>query len=78
MAALYQTVHEEQMHLKAMRQIAGESGRDLQLIREVYEGELSRLLVGAHLRDYLPVLAARRARERLARVTAHENSTAIH
>ncbi len=66
MGSPYQSASEEEMHLQAMREIAAESGQDLQQIRRIYELELTRLQSGAHVRDFLVLLAARRARENLA------------
>jgi len=65
MVSLYQSANEELLHAKAMQQLASECGRDMRVIRQVYETELMRLQEGAHIRDYLVLLAARRAREQL-------------
>lgn len=63
----YNSPNEERLHLQAMQQIARESGDNLQRIRQIYEGELSRLQADARIRDYLILLTARRVREALAR-----------
>ena len=78
MVSLYQSANEELLHAKAMQQLANECGHDMQIIRQVYEAELMRLQEGAHIRDYLVLLAARRAREMLTQSLENPPPPSIH
>ena len=49
----------------AISELAGESGRPLDVVAAVYRAELARLKEDASIHDFLPVLAARRTREAL-------------
>ena len=49
----------------AITALAGESGHPIDVVASVYRAELARLKVDASIHDFLPVLAARRAREAL-------------
>jgi hypothetical protein len=65
MPQLYDNPDQEALHLKAMKSLAIETGHDFSLVRQIYEVELARLQAGAHIRDYVLLLSARRAREAL-------------
>jgi uncharacterized protein DUF3562 len=65
MPQLYDSPDQETLHLKAMKSLAIETGHELALVRQVYEAELARLQAGAHVRDFVLLLSARRARETL-------------
>jgi hypothetical protein len=65
MPQLYDSPELEQLHLKAIKSLAVETGHDFAVVRQVYEAELDRLQAGAHIREYLLLLSSRRARETL-------------
>ena len=63
MPQLYDSPEHQQLHLKAMRSLAVETGRDLSLVTQIYEQELTRLQTGANLTEYILLFACRRTRE---------------
>jgi Protein of unknown function (DUF3562) len=63
----YESEIEEASHLKAMHSLADELHTPFDRVKQTYEVEFDRLQSGAKLRDYLPVLTARRVRETLHR-----------
>ena len=65
MTKLYDNPDQEELHLKAMKSHAIETGHELAIVRQVYEVELARLQAGAHVREYVLLLSSRRARESL-------------
>jgi len=65
MPKLYDNPEQEALHLNAMKALAIETGRELTVVRQVYEMELARLQIGARLGDYVLLLSSRRARETL-------------
>ena len=65
MPQLYDNPDQEALHLKAMKSLAIETGREFAVVRQVYEMELARLQAGAHLTEYILLLSWRRARENL-------------
>jgi len=65
MPQLYDSTDQEALHLKAIKELAIETGHELALVKQVYEVELARLQAGAHIRDYVLLLSCRRARETL-------------
>ena len=60
---------ERAKHLKAILRLAGETGRDVAIVKDLYEHELERLQDGAHVRDYLPLLASRHTMEILRKAS---------
>jgi len=62
---LYQSEGEAQMHEAAMEALAGQVRLPLPEVRAVYEEELRRLLRDARIRDFVSVVATRRARIQL-------------
>jgi Protein of unknown function (DUF3562) len=63
----YASATEQASHLKAMYSLAEELHAPFEKVKLAYEFEFGRLQSGAKLRDYLPVLTARRVRETLHR-----------
>lgn len=63
MTVHYLSPDEEAHHVMAMQILAEETGLTFDIVKQTYEQQLDRLLADAKLRDYLPVLAARRTRE---------------
>jgi hypothetical protein len=65
MPQLYDSPEHEALHLKAIKSLTIETGHDFARVKQVYEVELARLLVRAHVREYVLLLSSRRAREAL-------------
>lgn len=65
MQKLYEYQNEESMHQSAIEALAREIHHPVANVKMVYEGELSRLKSVAKVKDYLVLLASRRAREKL-------------
>lgn len=65
MQQLYDSPDHEALHLNAMKALAAETGRDLAVVKEVYEVEFARLQAGAHVKEFVLVLSCRRTRETL-------------
>lgn len=65
MALRYDNPEQEELHLKAMRSLAVETGHELSVVRRVYEAELSKLQAAAHVMEFVVLLSSRRAREAL-------------
>lgn len=63
----YASATEQASHLKAMYSLAEELHAPFEEVKQTYEFEFGRLQSGAKLRDYLPVLTARRVRQALYR-----------
>lgn len=59
----YASATEQASHLKAMYSLAEELHAPFEKVKQTYEFEFDRLQSGAKLRDYLPVLTARRVRQ---------------
>ena len=67
MTPQYASATEHASHLKAMHSLAEELHTPFEQVKQTYESEFDRLQSGAKLRDYLPVLTARRVRQALQR-----------
>jgi hypothetical protein len=65
MTGLYDTDAEARAHEDVIESLVAESRMPRELVRSVYERELVRLKPGARVKDYLLLLAERKARERL-------------
>lgn len=65
MPQLYDNPDQEALHLKAMQSLATETGHELARVKRIYEFELAKLQSGAHVREFVLLLSARRARETL-------------
>jgi len=65
MPQLYDSPDHEALHLNAMKALAAETGRELAVVRQVYEVELARLQAGAHIKEFVLVLSCRRTLETL-------------
>jgi Protein of unknown function (DUF3562) len=63
----YVSTTEQASHIKAMYSLAEELHAPFEKVKQTYELEFGRLQSGAKLRDYLPVLTARRVRQALYR-----------
>lgn len=63
----YASATEQACHLQAMHALAEELHSPFETVKQTYELEFDRLQSGAKLRDYLPVLTARRVRQALHR-----------
>jgi hypothetical protein len=63
----YASAIEQASHVKAMYSLAEELHAPIEKVKQTYELEFGRLQSGAKLRDYLPVLTARRVRQALHR-----------
>jgi hypothetical protein len=70
LGGIYANAAEAAMHEAAMDALAAELHRPVAEIRPHYEREVTVLLEGARVRDFLSVCAARRTRESL-RGTRH-------
>lgn len=57
-----QTALSEPVHLHAIHALADETRLPVERVGSVYAVELERLLAGARIKDYLPVLVSRRVR----------------
>jgi hypothetical protein len=77
MPQLYDSPELEQLHLKAIKSLAVETGHDFAVVRQVYEAALDRLQAGAHIREYLLLLSSRRARETLRKPAKMVRSQAV-
>ena len=67
MTPVYASATEQASHVKAMYSLAEELHAPFERVKQAYELEFDRLQSGAKLRDYLPVLTARRVRQALHR-----------
>lgn len=67
MASLPDHSTERTKHDSAIASLAAQTGIDVGEVSRVYETVLSRLTRGAHLREFMPLLAARHTRETLRR-----------
>jgi|GEM_PF-2119065 len=65
MSPAYTSANEQAIHLKAIKLLAHEYECPFERVKRAYELEFDRLQTGAKLRDYLPVLVARRVRQKL-------------
>jgi hypothetical protein len=65
MPQLYDNPDQEALHLKAMQSLATETGQEFARVKQIYEFELAKLQSGAHVREFVLLLSARRARETL-------------
>jgi hypothetical protein len=77
MPQLYDSPELEQLHLKAIKSLTTETGREFAVVRQVYEAELDRLQTGAHVREYLLLLSSRRTRETLRKPAKLVKSQAV-
>ena len=67
MAKLSKSGDATQAHRHAIEHLAAEMQCDQELVADVYWSELDRLERAASVKDFVPVLAARRTRDRLQR-----------
>ncbi len=58
-----QSVLSEPVHLHAIRALAVETRLPVERVGNVYAVELARLVQGARIKDYLPLLVSRRVRQ---------------
>lgn len=65
MHTLYDDRDEEALHQSVVRALAQEIRQPVANVKTVYEGEFARLKANAKVKDYLALLASRRAREKL-------------
>ena len=61
----YEDPDEAALHHSVVNALAQEIQQPVENVRIVYEGELARLKSRAKVKDYLALLASRRAREKL-------------
>ena len=61
----YEDREEEALHQSVVNALAEEIHQPVANVKTVYEGEFARLKSNAKVRDYLALLASRRAREKL-------------
>jgi hypothetical protein len=71
MPKLYDNPDQEALHLKAIKALAIETGREFALVKQIYETELAQLQTGARIREYVVLLSSRRTRETL-RQSSHQ------
>ncbi len=74
MPQLYDNPDQEALHLKAMKSIAAETGNEFARVKQIYEFELAKLQSGAHVREFVLLLSARRARETLRQSASSASS----
>lgn len=65
MQTLYKDREEEALHQSVVNALAQEIRQPVASVKIVYEVEFARLKSDAKVRDYLALLASRRAREKL-------------
>ncbi|HZE10536.1 MAG TPA: DUF3562 domain-containing protein [Burkholderiales bacterium] len=65
MPTLYEDHDEEALHQSMVKALAEEIRQPVANVRTVYEREFARLKSNATVKDYLALLASRRAREKL-------------
>src|SRR5712691_6860636 len=65
MPTLYEDHDEEALHQSMVKALAEEIHQPVANVRTVYEREFARLKSNATVKDYLALLASRRAREKL-------------
>ena len=65
MGGLYIDDDQEAVSLSVIEALARETSRPFDEVKEVYEGEVSRLRDGVRITDYLILFASRRARDTL-------------
>ena len=65
MVAIYDSEDEAALHDGAITQLASEMHRPADVVRLTYEGVYLRLKSQARVKDFLPVLVARHARDAL-------------
>jgi hypothetical protein len=65
MPTLYEDHDEEALHQSVVNALAEEIHQPVANVRTVYEREFARLKSNATVKDYLALLASRRAREKL-------------
>jgi alanine dehydrogenase len=65
MPTLYEDHDEEALHQSVVRALAEEIQQPVANVKSVYEREFARLKSNATVKDYLALLASRRAREKL-------------
>ena len=63
MPRLYDNPDHEALHLKAIKSLAVETGKEIAAVRQVYETELAGLQARARIREYVLLLSYRRTRE---------------
>ena len=61
----YDNNDEESLNRSVVNALAQEIRQPVETVRIVYEGEFVRLKSNARIKDYLPLLASRRTREKL-------------
>lgn len=66
MSSSKQSAPIEPVHEHAIRALAVETRLPLERVGRVYVVELERLMVGARIKEYLPVLTSRRVRQILS------------
>ncbi len=64
---LYENESEKRQHLSAIHVLASNFGLSEESVRILYERELEALVGRARIRDFLPVLALRRLKEKIGR-----------
>ena len=67
MQALYDSLDERALSLGAIQALVDETELPFWEVRRIYEREFARLKGSARVKDYLVVLASKRARESLSR-----------
>jgi len=67
MPDVYDDAEEQARHLDAIAALAEETRQPISHVKRVYEAEFTRLKADARIRDYLVLLASRRARDALLR-----------
>jgi hypothetical protein len=67
MQSLYENEEEEELHVRAIEELAQEVNQPIAGVKAVYEGEFARLKSDAKITEYLALFASRRARETLRR-----------
>jgi len=77
MPQLYDNPGVEELHLKAMRALAAETGHEFLFVKQIYEIELAKLQAAAHVTDFMVLLSARRARETLRTLERSIRSQAL-
>ena len=77
MSQLYDSPEQHELHLKAMKSLANETGHEFPLVRQVYERELALLQSGANLTEFILLFACRRTREILRKSRKSERPQAV-
>lgn len=74
----YASVEEREFYVSQGKNLALELGAPESKVLDVFESEVHRMMAGARIKDFIPVIAAKRVREHFRSSTSIDRSESRH